>query len=274
VEEPVVEFVPEPVVEEPVVEFVPEPVVEEPVVEETPTADRVEFSEHVIDESPAIAASEPAIEPFRPAVVVEHFHPFDVPSLDDGAEENMFEVEDAPVPVASGPAARWAAMMPGGSTQPTVNPMYSWSRLQPGAVVAVPAPAAASPATASSPAPQAMPAAPGLAWWDVPAPESDPRRGRFALGGYALQAGHQVVSGVTFRDGVVPPPSHWVIGPVTGPVAPGTLVLEVEGCLNCTPGDLEVLMEHGFAPTPEGFSLRLTAAATGPFAASGTFVVG
>ena len=120
-----------------------------------------------------------------------------------------------------------------------------------------------------------MPAATsGVAWWDVPAAgESDPRRGRFALGGYALQAGHQVVSGVTFRDGVVPPPSHWVIGPVVGAVAPGTLVLEVDGCLNCVPGDVEVLMDHGFAPTPEGFSLRLTAAGTGPFAASGTFVI-
>jgi hypothetical protein len=119
-----------------------------------------------------------------------------------------------------------------------------------------------------------MPAAVSrVAWWDVPAGESDPRRGRFALGGYALQAGHQVVSGVTFRDGVVPPPTHWVIGPVMGAVAPGTLVLEVDGCLNCSPGDVEVLMDHGFAPTPEGFSLRLTAAGTGPFAASGTFIV-
>ena len=115
---------------------------------------------------------------------------------------------------------------------------------------------------------------PALAWWDVPSGmESDPRRGRFALGGYALQPGHQVVSGVTFREGVVPPPAHWVIGPVVGEVAPGTLVLHVDGCLNCHPQDLAVLTDPGFAPTTDGFSLRLAAAATGPFAVSGTYII-
>jgi hypothetical protein len=248
-------------------------------------AEMPEIVDEVLAEEPPVSVAaevvpEPVVEPFRPAVVVEHFHPFDVPSLDDeddAAEAHMFEVDEEPVTVGTSPShpvARWASMMPGGSRQqPTVNPVWSWSRLQPGATVpsAVTVPAV----PASVPAPQAMPAAaPGVAWWDVPAgAESDPRRGRFALGGYALQAGHQVVSGVTFRDGVVPPPTHWVIGPVMGAVAPGTLVLEVDGCLNCSPGDVEVLMDHGFAPTPEGFSLRLTAAATGPFAASGTFVI-
>ena len=64
-----------------------------------------------------------------------------------------------------------------------------------------------------------------------------------------------------------------VIGPVVGAVAPGTLVLNVDGCLNCRPEDLAVLMDPGFAPTTDGFSLRLAAAATGPFAASGTYVI-
>ena len=115
---------------------------------------------------------------------------------------------------------------------------------------------------------------PSPAWWDVPSGmESDPRRGRFALGGYALAPGHQVVSGVTFREGVVPPPTHWVIGPVVGEVAPGTLVLHVDGCLNCHPPDLAVLTDPGFAPTTDGFSLRLAAAATGPFAVSGTYII-
>jgi hypothetical protein len=303
--EVVVEEIAEPVAEEiadPVAEIVSdaEPALsEEPEAEELPALAEVEsvvdapvaempetVEEPVVEEPPAKVAaeivSEPVVEPFRPAVVVEHFHPFDVPSLDDeddDAEAHMFEVDDEPVPVGalpSGPAARWASMMPGGSQQPTVDPVSSWSRLQPGATATSVASAVSAPgAPAPAPAQQAMPAAtPGVAWWDVPAgAESDPRRGRFALGGYALQAGHQVVSGVTFRDGVVPPPTHWVIGPVMGAVAPGTLVLEVDGCLSCSPGDVEVLMDHGFAPTPEGFSLRLTAGATGPFAASGTFVI-
>ena len=212
-------------------------------------------------------------------------HGLDAPSLDDddGFAFDLFEAEEQLVPVGTAfadPAARWASMMPGGSQQPSVDPVSSWSRLQPGSP-AVPvggSPAQDAPhatvAAPQTPAPQTGPATPGFAWWDVPAgTESDPRRGRFALGGYALQSGHQVVSGVTFRDGVVPPPSHWVIGPVVGAVAPGTLVLEVEGCLNCRPQDVEVLMDHGFAPTPDGFSLRLTASETGPFAASGTFTI-
>jgi hypothetical protein len=295
--EPVAEETPEPAAEiviatepvlfgEPEAEVLPsvaelEPVVD--VVEELPVAEIDEIvDEPLAEEPPSIAAEivrEPKVESFRPAVVVEHFHPFDVPSFDDeedAAEAHMFEVDDEPVPVGSSPSdpvSRWASMMPGGSQEPTVDPVSSWSRLQPGATPAPAASVSAPPAPA--PTPQAMPAAmSGVAWWDVPAAgESDPRRGRFALGGYALQAGHQVVSGVTFRDGVVPPPSHWVIGPVVGAVAPGTLVLEVDGCLNCVPGDVEVLMDHGFAPTSEGFSLRLTAAGTGPFAASGTFVI-
>ena len=295
--EPVAEETPEPAAEivietepvlfgEPEAEVLPsvaelEPVVD--VVEELSVAEMDEIvDEPLAEEPPSIAAEivdEPMVESFRPAVVVEHFHPFDVPSFDDeedAAETHMFEVDDEPVPVGSSPSdpvSRWASMMPGGSQEPTVDPVSSWSRLQPGATPAPAASVSAPPAPAATP--QAMPAAmSGVAWWDVPAAgESDPRRGRFALGGYALQAGHQVVSGVTFRDGVVPPPSHWVIGPVLGAVAPGTLVLEVDGCLNCVPGDVEVLMDHGFAPTPEGFSLRLTAAGTGPFAASGTFVI-
>ncbi len=295
--DPVAEETPEPVAaidtepvlsEESETEVLPaveelEPVVVDHVVDELPVAETPEIVHEPLGEEPpaSVAAEivpEPVVESFRPAVVVEHFHPFDVPSFDDedDDEAHLFEVDDEPIPVGSSPSdpvARWASMMPGGSQEQTVDPVSSWSRLQPGAT---PAPAASVSAPAApAPAPQAMPAAmSGVAWWDVPAgAESDPRRGRFALGGYALQAGHQVVSGVTFRDGVVPPPSHWVIGPVVGAVAPGTLVLEVDGCLNCAPGDVEVLMDHGFAPTPEGFSLRLTAAGTGPFAASGTFVI-
>jgi len=182
------------------------------------------------------------------------------------------------------PVSRWASMVPGGvgEARPQVDPAASWARLRPGqpavqtngsaaAPAAQPAPLASPVAVALAPSPSA---APSVTWWDVPSgAESDPHRGRFALGGYALQPGHQVVSGVTFRDRVVPSPSHWVIGPVVGAVAPGTLVLTVDGCLNCRSDDLAVIMDPGFAPTTDGFSLKLTASEQGPFAASGTYVI-
>ena len=281
--EPVAEEVtPEPVAEEPAVviepEIVPDPVAEEP--------------QHVVAEEPAVVIEpetvpDPVIEvPHQVLVVLEEVDPFDGPSLDDedDVEFGLFEAEEELVPVGTAmgdPVARWASMMPGGAQQPYVDPVSSWSRLQPGSPGtrvgggSPQAVAGASALVSQHISSEAVPAvAPGVAWWDVPAGmESDPRRGRFALGGYALKPGHQVVNGVTFRDGVVPPPSHWVIGPVVGEVAPGTLVLEVDGCLNCSPQDVEVLMNHGFAPTTDGFSLRLTASETGPFAASGTYVI-
>jgi hypothetical protein len=62
------------------------------------------------------------------------------------------------------------------------------------------------------------------------------------------------------------------VAPVADPV-PGTLVLALDGAINCAPEDLEVVMEPGFAPTPDGFTVRVSASAAGPFAASGTFTV-
>lgn len=294
-EEPV--FAPvaeEPHAEEPVVDFAEAPAdepVEEPVAEVADVAE-----EPVVAGVPAVEAEdvEPAV-----AVDAEPFT-FDAPVFDEHQEftELVPVVADAEMPAEYGapmvvaaaaiadPVSRWAAMAPGGlEERVAVDPVTSWSRLRPGKV---PAPngnggsangaSVATPLAAPAPSDVAIAlapsAAPAVAWWDVPSSiESDPRRGRFALGGYALQPGHQVVSGVTFREGVVPPPSHWVIGPVLGAVAPGTLVLDVDGCLNCRPEDLAVLMDPGFAPTTDGFSLRLAASATGPFAMSGTYVI-
>jgi hypothetical protein len=183
-------------------------------------------------------------------------------------------VEAEPEPAAEDrlpdPVARWAALPTAGRT--AADPMASWSRLQPGTRIVrehVPTPVAAAPPAQV----EAIPAPPAAAWWDVPVPDTDPRRGRFALGGYAVEAGHVVVSGVSFRPGLEESPVHWVVGPVVGAVAPGTLVLEVDGALNCLPHDLAVLTDAGFEPTPEGFSLQLRAAAPGPFAASGTYTI-
>ncbi len=259
----------------------PEPVMEtEPDVEADP----------VVEPEP-VMETEPAVEAFveRPYVVVLP----EMEAVDEDDDARYLATSDAEVEVAvlvaaataeavvADPAARWASMAPGGVVEERVTstPVYSWARLRPGQPHATEANGAnvhhqvaqggGAAVRASAPV-----TAPSLAWWDVPSGvESDARRGRFALGGYALQAGHQAVNGVTFRDGVVPPPSHWVIGPVVGEVAPGTLVLHVDGLLNCRSEDLAVLTDPGFAPTTDGFSLRLAAAATGPFAASGTYII-
>jgi hypothetical protein len=277
---------------------------ETPEADEPPTVmwDPVEEPEAEVDADVDTAVAEPVFEPvavaepepvavadpiFEPVAVAEPepiavvFEPVAVTEPEPTAVATPVFLTGA---VVSDPVSRWASMVPGGveEAQPAVDPTSSWARLQPGrhaapsngAVAPVapqPAPVVSPVAAALAPSPSA---APSVAWWDVPSgTETDPRRGRFALGGYALQPGHQVVSGVTFRDGVVPPPSHWVIGPVVGAVAPGTLILLVDGCLNCDRDNLAVIMDPGFAPTTDGFSLKLTASEQGPFAASGTYVI-
>lgn len=133
-----------------------------------------------------------------------------------------------------------------------------------------------------SPAPAAdAPAPADVAWWDeepefvATAPEGldDPAlTGRFALGGFALQAGQHALGGVSFRSGLAEAPSAWAVAPADG-VVPGTLVLSLEGAINCAPDGLEVVTDEGFAPTTEGFTVRVAATTAGPFAASGTFRV-
>ena len=243
-----------------------------PEVEDVPSIlwDPVEAPEPV-----AVAEPEPAV------VADPVFEPVAVAEPEPAVVADPVFLAGA---VVADPVSRWASMVPGGVEEapPAVDPTSSWARLRPGqhvgpsngAVVPVapqPAPTVSPVAAALAPSPSA---AASVAWWDVPSgAETDPRRGRFALGGHALQPGHQVVSGVTFRDGVVPPPEHWVIGPVVGAVAPGTLILEVDGCLNCDRDDLAVIMDPGFAPTTDGFSLKLIASEQGPFAASGTYII-
>jgi len=260
--EPVAAFEPEPVVEaepepevapEPVAAFEPEPVVEaEPEPEVEPEPEAAVEPEPVVEAEPEPEVAPEPVAAFEPEPVVE-------------AEPEPAAEDRLPDPVA-----RWAALPTAGRT--AADPMASWSRLQPGTRIVrehVPAPVAAAPPAQV----EAIPAPPAAAWWDVPVPDTDPRRGRFALGGYAVEAGHVVVSGVSFRPGLEGGPVHWVVGPVVGAVAPGTLVLEVDGALNCLPHDLAVLTDAGFEPTPEGFSLQLRAAAPGPFAASGTYTI-
>jgi hypothetical protein len=95
-----------------------------------------------------------------------------------------------------------------------------------------------------------------------PAPdEADPARtGRFALGGFATQPGQQALGGVTFRDELAD-------------ASAAAIELRLDGAINCDEDGLEVVTEPGFAPTSQGFTVRVSALAAGPFAASGTFRV-
>ncbi len=276
--EQVVEIAPEPTFEvdaEPILEVASEPVAEvapEPAFQVEPAPIMEVEEEPVVEVAPEAERRHMVVLPQMPAVTEDDTLYSTVPFREEVAVAGPVATARS---VVINPAARWASMAPGGVVQDrgAASPVDSWARLRPGmpTINRTPDNRDAHPVgTVADPAATA----PSLAWWDVPSGvESDPRRGRFALGGYALQDGHQVVSGVTFRDGVVPPPTHWVIGPVVGEVAPGTLVLHVDGLLNCHADDLSVLTDPGFAPTTDGFSLRLAAAEMGPFAVSGTFII-
>jgi len=108
----------------------------------------------------------------------------------------------------------------------------------------------------------------------VAAPEADDpaRTGRFAIGGFALQPGQQALGGVSFRAELPQAPTAWTVTD-RDDLSPGTLVLQLDGTINCDATVLEVVTDPGFAPTPLGFTVRVAALASGPFAASGTFRV-
>ena len=111
----------------------------------------------------------------------------------------------------------------------------------------VTAPAAA--ATATAPAPAEV---------EVRVDET----GRFSLGGYATQAGHIALAGITFRERR------------SGLVTPDALALVTEAASNVADGGLVVLSDPGFAPDEEGFTLLLAAEGPGTFAAAGYYELG
>lgn len=83
--------------------------------------------------------------------------------------------------------------------------------------------------------------------------------GRFSLGGYATQAGHIALAGITFRERR------------SGIVAPDSVALVAEAANNVAPGGLVVLGDAGFAPDAEGFTILLAAEGPGTFAAAGYY---
>jgi hypothetical protein len=234
----------------------PEPATEaEPVTEAQPELE--------LGDAPGWEVEWPAVEPAGEAPP----EPVAEEAADWGAEWAAPEAMPAPGPEdAPEWGAGWAAPEPGGfaAGEPTearrsVPPddALGWVAEPPAAVPAGP-PDGVEPITAIAAAPQAE------------AEDEGPLTGRFALGGFAPTAGHQVVTGVTFRFAPERAPAGWVLGP-RDDAPPGTIVIEPEATLNCSPSDLEVVQEPGLAPTRDGFSVRLRARDPGPFAAAGSF---
>ena len=85
--------------------------------------------------------------------------------------------------------------------------------------------------------------------------------GRFSLGGFATQAGHIALAGITFRERR------------SGLVAPDSISLVTEAASNVAPGGLVVLGDAGFAPDAEGFTILIAAEGPGTFAAAGYYQV-
>ncbi len=98
-------------------------------------------------------------------------------------------------------------------------------------------------------------------WFGTPAgaAASVEASGRFALGGWAAQAGHMTLCGVTFP------------APLADAVEAGRVRLVPDVLQNVTASGLVVLGDAGFAPDAEGFTLLVAASAPGPFAASGRY---
>ncbi len=89
-----------------------------------------------------------------------------------------------------------------------------------------------------------------------------------------MQPGQHSLGGVSFRVELPETPRSWRVAETIDEDAPsGTLSLVLDGAINCAAEGLEVVMDPGFAPTTQGFTVRVAALAAGPFAASGTFRV-
>jgi hypothetical protein len=153
---------------------------------------------------------------------------------------------EAPVqewaPIAEAPAE---ASPSAGPEAPAPEPAF--------AAAAVPAPPAAEEAWWDEPEPAPAPAA------AVPQPDDEARSGRFALGGFAQGPAQEAIAAVAFRGAL--------------PAAPAAdrIDLSVDGAINCDPSTAEVIAEEGFAPSTDGFTVRVRAAGPGPFMVSGTF---
>lgn len=124
-------------------------------------------------------------------------------------------------------------------------------------------------ATSLAPPVRAAPAAPAAPALSEPTVAEAPagiaveiridETGRFSLGGFATQAGHIALCGITFQERR------------SGLVTPESITLVTEAANNVADGGLVVLSDAGFAPDAEGFTILLAAAGPGTFAAAGRY---
>jgi hypothetical protein len=126
----------------------------------------------------------------------------------------------------------------------------------------VPVPEVAASVSTPRPGPVWEPDPVALSEWVAQPAGAAPRveaSGRFAVGGWAAQAGHMAVYGVTF-------PAR-----IAEAVDAGRVRLVPDVLQNVTADGLVVPSDSGFAPDAEGFTLLVAAAGPGPFAASGRY---
>ena len=213
----------------------PEPSWELPAAPAPATAAPVSHVELPIASLPAL---EPAVEwapaeELSVAPAVEEFHPAPAPSF--SLEPAVSRVETA--------------------VQELAVPAISMLHREPAPELAAPTPRSDD------------------AWWDdapaIVVPERSQQSGRFALGGHAIRAGQEALTGVTFREALID--EKWATASDANRAA--RIELTIEGSVNCASGGVEIVADPGFAPTEDGFTVRLVAEQSGPFMASGRYRV-
>ncbi len=92
--------------------------------------------------------------------------------------------------------------------------------------------------------------------------------GTFTVTGVASGPRQVVMGVVAFPRTLTRAPVDWQRG---GAPRPGVLVLDVETTANCRPETVGVVFVNGYAPSADGFTVRVVSDAAGPFTAAGRF---
>jgi hypothetical protein len=220
---------------------------------EAEAADAFALAEEVVPAGASRPAS-PGRPPAVPVAVEELAATVAPPRPAPPASPAGWEVPEFPF-AAARPAATRARSEARG---PDLAALAEWS--------AAPAPARVAEAAEAPPREAESPDPAVAAEWTSPvavpaAPVAVVTEGRFSLGGWATQAGHMALCGITFRD------RH-----EHGPAAEQIRLIP-DGIANVADGGVVVLGDRGFAPDAEGFTLLVCAAGPGAFAASGRYEV-
>ncbi len=103
----------------------------------------------------------------------------------------------------------------------------------------------------------------------TPAPAPDGAvSGTFVVSGIASGPRQVMMGVVAFPRTLALAPTDWQRG---GAAPSGVLVLDVDNTANCDPETVGVVFVNGYAPSTDGFTVRVVSAAAGPFTAGGRF---